>query len=138
MIRALSRFYHRIPRQAVSLLFLIAIIVFLILYLKGTDLSQLRHLHIRWLWVLVGSAWGLVFRYWAVFIWRVILRALGSPSLPNFRLMTYVFAKAWMARYIPGTITWIAGKVYMAASYGISKSRLAVSSCEWRSLDGRD
>jgi hypothetical protein len=63
-----------------------------------------------------------------VLIWRVILRALGSEKLPSYALMTDVFAKAWISRYIPGTVTWIAGKVYMAASYGISKSRLAVSS----------
>lgn len=128
MVHQLIQLYKKIPRQIISLSFLVIIIFFLVLYLKGTDFSQLRHLRINWWLAIVASAWALLFRYWAVFIWRVILRALGSPTLPSFRLMTYIFAKAWMARYIPGTVTWIAGKVYMAASYGISKSRLAVSS----------
>src|SRR5665213_1565043 len=128
MIYKLVQTYKRIPRQLIIIIFIAAIVLFLVVYLKGTDFSQLRHLRVNWWLVIVGSVWALLFRYWAVFIWRVILRALGSLTLPSFRLMSYVFAKAWMARYIPGTITWVAGRVYMAANYGISKSRLVVSS----------
>ena len=107
---------------------MLAIVAFLVLYLKGTDWSQLRHLRINWWMVGIGSLFALAFRYWMVVIWRVILRALGNRDLPGFNIMAYIYAKAWITRYIPGTVTWIVGKVYMAASYGISKSRLAVSS----------
>ena len=61
-------------------------------------------------------------------IWRYILRDLGAKTLPRFNVLADVYAKAWMGRYIPGTITWIAGKIYLASKLGISKSRLAVSS----------
>jgi uncharacterized membrane protein YbhN (UPF0104 family) len=42
--------------------------------------------------------------------------------------MAHIFAQAWMARYVPGTVTMIAGKIFMASKYGISKSKLVVSS----------
>jgi uncharacterized membrane protein YbhN (UPF0104 family) len=128
MLYTLTRFYKKIPRRLVTTVFLIALSVFLILYLKGTDFSRLRHLHINWWLIAAGSVTALVFRYWMVVIWRTILRALGSRDLPSFRTMAYVYAKAWITRYVPGTVTWIAGKVYMASGFGISKSRLAVSS----------
>jgi hypothetical protein len=67
------------------------------------------------------------FRYLGVFVWRVVLSRLGATDLPRFRVLADIYAKAWLARYIPGTIPWIAGKIYLAAEYGISKSRLAVS-----------
>jgi len=128
MIQKLLGYYRRIPKRVTSVLFIIAVVVFLVLYLKDTDFGRLRHLHIDWWLLLAASAWTLAFRYWMVLIWRVILRALGSEHLPPFRVMSYVYAKAWLSRYIPGTVTWIAARIYMASSYGISKSRLMVSS----------
>lgn len=128
MIHKAFRYYRKIPRQVISTTFLAAVIIFLVLYLKDTNFSQLRSLQVNWWDIVIGSLWALLFRYEMVFIWRVILRALGAPSLPGYGLMAEVFAKAWISRYIPGTVTWIAGKVYMAAQFGISKSRLAVSS----------
>lgn len=70
--------------------------------------------------------WGC--RYYGVFIWRIVLVQLGAPRLPAFHVLADIYAKAWLARYIPGTVPWIAGKIYLAAEQGISKSRLAVSS----------
>jgi hypothetical protein len=122
------KLFRKIPRRLISILFLGAILVFLALYLKSINYHQLIHLHFEWSWLIIGSAIAVAYRYMAVFIWRVIMRSLGTKRLPPFSVMTDVFAKAWMARYIPGTVTWIAGRIYMASSYGISKSRLTVSS----------
>ncbi len=128
MIHTAIRNYRKIPRRVISSLFLAAVLIFLVLYLKGTDFSQLKHLQVNWWYVAVGSLWALAFRYLLIYIWRVILRSLGTETLPGYAIMAEVFAKAWISRYIPGTVTWIAGKVYMASQFGISKSRLAVSS----------
>jgi glycosyltransferase 2 family protein len=128
MVSTLFRLYKKIPQRIFTFVFLIIVVIFLVLYLRGADLSHLRHLHVTWWLVLASGVSGLMFRYWMVVIWRVILRALGSRTLPSFNVMAYVYAKAWITRYVPGTVTWIVGKVYMASSFGISKSRLAVSS----------
>jgi len=41
--------------------------------------------------------------------------------------MSLIYAKAWMARYIPGTIAWLSGKVIFAAKLDISKNRLTAA-----------
>lgn len=107
---------------------LAAILVFLVLYLKSIDFHKLARLSIDWRWLGLASLLALLYRYWAVSVWRVILRALGTRQLPPYRVMAQVFAKAWMARYIPGTVTWVVGRIYLASRYGISVSRLMVSS----------
>lgn len=128
IIKKLMSIYRQTPKQLIGALLFGLIVVFLVLYLRGTDFEQLRDIRINWYWMVWSLVVALVFRYLMVEIWRVILRALGAPHLPSFRLMADIYAKSWLARYIPGTVPWIAGKIVMAASYGISKSRLAVSS----------
>jgi uncharacterized membrane protein YbhN (UPF0104 family) len=120
--------YRKTPRRLLAAFLFVLIVVFLVIYLRGTNFDQLRTMRINWYWMTWSVIVSLLFRYLMVYIWRVILRALGSPHLPSFRLMADIYAKSWLARYIPGTVTWIAGKIVMASSYGISKSRLAVSS----------
>lgn len=108
--------------------FIILIILFFVLYLKDIDYRVFTTVQFDWGLLLIASLISLGFRYWGVFIWRVVLRALGASSLPSFSTLSEIYAKAWMARYIPGTVAWIGGKIYMANKHGISKSRLAVSS----------
>ena len=108
--------------------FLILVVVFFALYLRDIDYSVFKELRINWVLLLIATIISLGFRYWGVFIWRFILKDLGANNLPRFSLLTHVYAKAWMGRYIPGTVTWIASKIYLANKLGISKSRLAVSS----------
>lgn len=108
--------------------FILLILLFFYLYLRDIDLSALNGLGIDWPLLLFASVISLGFRYWGVFIWRYILKDLGAKDIPPFRVLADVYAKAWMARYIPGTVTWIAGKIYMTNKLGISKSRLTVSS----------
>lgn len=125
---AIINLLRKVPRRAVEVLFFVAIVAFFVLYLHGIDWQKLTHLHYGWGYLVAATVFATAFRYWGVMIWRFILTDLGAASLPNLRVMSYVYAKAWMGRYIPGTVTWIAGKVYMASAHGISKSRLAVSS----------
>lgn len=128
LAEGLIKAYRRTPKQLIAALLFVLIVIFLVMYLRGTDFEQLRDIRINWYWMGWSVVVALIFRYLMVEIWRVILRALGSPHLPSFRLMADIYAKSWLARYVPGTVPWIAGKIVMAASYGISKSRLAVSS----------
>jgi uncharacterized membrane protein YbhN (UPF0104 family) len=118
----------RIPRWLISSIFFGLIIIFLVVYVRSLDWNSLTSLSIDWLRFSVGTVCGLLFLFIGAFTWRVILRALGATSLPPYRITTAVYAKAWMGRYIPGTVTWIAGKIFLASGWGISKSRLSVAS----------
>lgn len=109
-------------------IFVILILVFLAFYLRDIDYNAFAGIAFNMPLLLAATIISLGFRYWGVLIWRVILADLGAKNLPKFRVLADVYAKAWMGRYIPGTVTWIAGKIYMASKLGISKSRLTVSS----------
>ncbi len=128
----MKNFVSNYARKHVASIFraflLIGIIVFLSFYLRGIDFSQLRELQLRPLPLIASLVLSLSFRYWGVYIWRNILQDLGSIELPKFEVLALIYARSWMARYIPGTVTWIAGRVFLARDLGISKSRLTVAS----------
>ncbi len=108
--------------------FLILVIVFFALYIKSIDFSKLSRLALDIPSLLFATFIAILFRYWGVFIWRIILCQLGNTSLPHFSILSIVYSKAWMGRYLPGTVTWIAAKIYLSNTLGISKSSLTVSS----------
>lgn len=118
----------RFPRWVISAVFFGLVLVFLVLYLRTIDWDTMRSLSINWTYLAVAAAIGTAFLYLGAYVWRVILRALGANQLPSYATTTKVYARAWMGRYIPGTVTWIAAKVILASGWGISKSRLSVAS----------
>ncbi len=128
LVETLINLLRKVPRRVVEILFFAAVIVFFVLYLRGLDWSRLVHLHYDWHYLIAATIVMTIGRYFTVVIWQFILQDLGAKGLPRFTILASVYAKAWLGRYIPGGVTWIAGKVYMAAAHGISKTRLAVGS----------
>lgn len=108
-------------------LFYVAIALAFGWFLWQVDWASLADTQVVWGWLLGASALALAFRYLGVFVWRVVLTRLGARDLPRLRVLADIYAKAWLARYIPGTVPWIAGKIYLAAQHGVAKSKLAVS-----------
>lgn len=118
-----------IAKKFLPALFYILLILFLIFYLEGIDFSKFKSAHFEWSFAIAALVTGLVERYWQVFIWLTLLKGLGATGLRGSAgQLTYVYAKSWMGRYIPGTAPWILGKIYFASKHGISKNKLAVSS----------
>lgn len=97
-------------------------------FLVTVQWGDLRGVHVRWWLVLLAIIAGLAFRFYGVLVWRTVLASLGATSFPPLPVLADVYARAWMGRYIPGKVAWLAGKVLLASEYGIAKSRLAVSS----------
>lgn len=118
----------KLQKRLLGIGFIVLIVAFFYLYLRGIDYSKIESLTIDWPVLFGATLLSLAFRYWGVFIWRTILKDLGSTSLPKFDILSAVYSRAWMGRYIPGSVTWIAGKIYLASTIGISKSRLTVAS----------
>ncbi|HEY4160673.1 MAG TPA: lysylphosphatidylglycerol synthase domain-containing protein [Candidatus Saccharimonadales bacterium] len=108
--------------------FYVLLVVFLVAYLRHVDFSKLAHLQVNGWYLLLATILALLSRYVGMFTWIVILRTLGAANLHLHKQLMYVYAKAWMGRYIPGTAPWILGKIYFASKHGISKQKLAVSS----------
>lgn len=102
--------------------------IFLVLYAQSLDLRSLGELAINPLWLVVASVIGLATRFLFARIWLFFLAQSGTLSQFEIGELYVVYAKSWLGRYIPGSVTWIIGKVVFATKLGISKSRLAVSS----------
>lgn len=115
-------------RTAIRWAFYAAIVLAFGWFLWTVDWAALDDLSVQWGWAAAATVVSLAFRYLGVIVWRVVLAKLGATHLPRFTILADIYAKSWLARYVPGTLPWIAGKIYLAAEQGISKARLAVSS----------
>ena len=105
------------------------VVLFLGLYISSLDWQALSQISVGWQWVLVATLLGIVTRFWFARIWIFFLSKSGAKFSRPQRLELYeVYAKSWLGRYIPGSVTWVVGKVYFASKLGISKARLAISS----------
>jgi uncharacterized membrane protein YbhN (UPF0104 family) len=114
--------------RTVPPIFYALLVLFLVLYLHSVDFSKLAHLDLNWWYLGLASILALVTRYLGTLTWFAILKSLGATNLRLQKPLIYVYAKAWMGRYIPGTAPWILGKIYFASQHGISKQKLGVSS----------
>jgi len=112
--------------RAISVLFYLLLAIFLYFYIRRINVGSLKGLEIDWILVVAASVIGVGHKYWGAFIWNTLLIDLGA-KINNYSKLVNIYAKAWLGRYIPGKVTWILGKIYFAASQGISKKKLAVS-----------
>lgn len=108
--------------------FYAVLVAVLAYYLVSIDWGALTGVTIGVAWLLVASVIGLGFRYWQTYVWITVLRNLGAHDVRMNANLTYVYAKSWLGRYIPGTAPWILGKIYFASQHGVSRAKLAVGS----------
>lgn len=123
-----KRALKRAAIRTIPLLFYAVLVLFLVLYLRKVDFARIAHLQVSWGYFVLSVALALLARYLGTFIWFLILRSLGATKLRMEGQLVYVYAKAWLGRYIPGTAPWILGKIYFASRHGLSKQKLAISS----------
>lgn len=115
-------------RRAVPILFYALLLAFLAVAVLSIDWTALRGLTLSWWPLIAATVLSLLFRYLGVFIWLRLLHRLGGTGLRGHYIeLTYIYAKSWLGRYIPGAATWILGKVYFAGRHGVPRSKLAVS-----------
>ncbi|HRJ05932.1 MAG TPA: lysylphosphatidylglycerol synthase domain-containing protein [Candidatus Saccharibacteria bacterium] len=121
-------FHLLLSKRVLTSVFYVLLISFLVVYISRIDFSALSRMSIGFGVLGVAVIVDLLSRYWTVAIWIVLLKNLGATKLSDKAGLSYVYAKSWLGRYIPGTAPWILGKIYFASQHGISKSKLAVSS----------
>jgi uncharacterized membrane protein YbhN (UPF0104 family) len=59
--------------------------------------------------------------------WAALLRAYGAQP-PHYPQLTLIYAKSWLARYIPGKVSWLGAKVLLGVRHGINAHVLAITS----------
>lgn len=115
--------------KVLGLGFYAMVAIFLGIYIANLDWQKLSSISVEWGWILFATAIGIATRFWFAKIWIFFLNQSGHTLTKPETIELYkVYAKSWLGRYIPGSVAWVAGKVYFAAKLGISKSRLAISS----------
>lgn len=102
--------------------------VFLVIYAQSLDLASIGSIRINFGYLLIATLIGIGTRFLFARIWLFFLAQSGDVPIAIRPELYLVYAKSWLGRYIPGSVTWVVGKVVFAARLGISKSRLAVSS----------
>lgn len=102
--------------------------LFLVFYAQSLDWDSLGELEVNFGWLALATILGIATRFLFARIWLFFLSQSGEVKTADRAELYLVYAKSWLGRYIPGSVTWIIGKVVFAAKLGISKSRLAVSS----------
>jgi uncharacterized membrane protein YbhN (UPF0104 family) len=115
--------------RAFGIAFYAMVLLFLGIYASNLDWQTLTSINLNWGLLGVATGLGLATRFWFARIWIYFLTQSGAEVSKPLRKELYeVYAKSWLGRYIPGSVAWVAGKVYFASKLGISKSRLAISS----------
>ena len=116
-------------RKIISIVFYVLVIAFLVWYALSLDFETLFSFEINWLPIIFATALAIASRLIFAFIWRMLLSSMGAELSPKLsRELLVVYSKAWLGRYLPGSATWVIGKIYFASNLGISKTKLAVSS----------
>ena len=118
----------RLQKCLMTTLFATLVLLFFGAYIWGIDLDALRDIEVSWNLLIVATIVSIAFRYAGIVIWRVTLSSLGSNRLPPFLDMSWVYARSWLARYIPGTVPAMASRIYLATQLGLPRRRLAVAS----------
>jgi uncharacterized membrane protein YbhN (UPF0104 family) len=109
--------------------FYLLVALFLFLYAQSLDFTGLSEIQLNVGFLIIATLLSLGVRFWFARIWAYFLSSMGVQiSASDRRELNLVYAKAWLGRYVPGSIVWVAGKVYFASKLGIPKTKLAVSS----------
>jgi uncharacterized membrane protein YbhN (UPF0104 family) len=116
---------HR--RMAVSVGFYLLIAAFLFFALRGTDWQGILALRVNPLYLLVAIPFSLAPRFLQPLAWGALIAGYGDRP-PAYPQLTLVYAKSWLARYIPGKLVWIGGKVLFGRQFGVGGRVLALTS----------
>jgi len=103
--------------------------VFIASYIRRLDFSIISSTSIDMRFLLAALPFSILSRIFLPYIWTRLIKEYQDPDKPiHYWSLNYVYAKAWLGKYIPGKVAWIAGKVYFALGLGISKAVLGITS----------
>ena len=112
--------------RRLTALFYLLLVVFLFRFLNGVDWRGLSRLEPEPWYLLVAIPFSLAPRLLQPLGWAALLRAYGMRP-PNYPQLTLIYAKSWLARYIPGKVSWLGAKVLLGVRHGIDAHVLAIT-----------
>ena len=116
-------------RAVVSLSIYALLFVFIGKYLGNLDFDKLSEIEFNWWFMVAALPFSILSRVFLPYIWTKLIGSYQKLDSSNqYWELNYVYAKAWLGKYIPGKVAWVAGKVYFALGLGISKTILGITS----------
>ncbi len=118
---------HRQPKVIMSgaTLLLLAATMAGLFYWRRADFAQFSW-HLRWEYLILTAVMFVLALLLVVWLWARLMRALGL-DLPLTTHLRY-FGLANIAKRLPGTIWYIAGRAYLYKQLGVSAAVIAVAS----------
>jgi hypothetical protein len=114
-------------RRVVTVVFYAIVAALLALYVARMDFAALARIRIDWRWFGTALVVGVAQRLLIPLTWVLMLRNLGV-NVGRYANFNFVYAKAWLGRYMPGKVAMVAARVYFAEELGASRRVVAVSS----------
>lgn len=111
-------------RRRITALYLLLLAVAVLATLRAIDWRTLLSMRIDWRWVTAATMLAAMHRAWGVVTWSAVLRLLGATSLGSWWTRARIWSMAWMGRYVPGKVGWIAAKVYFGNRLGLTSGAL--------------
>ena len=95
-------------------------------YLAGTNWAALADLEPSWLPLLAAFPISLAVRFLQPRAWARLIEDFGGTT-PPWRLLNLVHAQSWLARYLPGKIGWVGGRMLFGQELGVAPGGLAIT-----------
>ena len=114
-------------RIALVLGIFLAVVIFSWDFLKQTDLQALLRSKPIWQWLLAATLVELANRFLFAVAWVLLLAALIPREFLQLRKLFGIFAMSWIARYLPGSGTWMVARVLLADNTGVRRRDLSVA-----------
>lgn len=121
------RFCKIFKRKYFGYIFYVLVILFFAVYLQGVEWERISKIDFQIGYLILAVPISLACRALCPIGWLLLIRQLGE-HVECYCKLNYVYAKAWLGRYIPGKVAWVAGKVYFASRQGMNKAVLATTS----------
>ncbi|MBW1690537.1 MAG: flippase-like domain-containing protein [Deltaproteobacteria bacterium] len=103
------------------------LIVILVNYFWDIDWQRLIETDIDWEILALAGLATLGIRFIYPEIWVFILKEFGQ-KIDDYWGLNFIYAKAWLGRYIPGKIAWIGGKIFFGSQRGLDIKILTLGS----------
>jgi hypothetical protein len=113
--------------KCVRMLLFLLVFCFLFIYLRDLDWGTFNQLSVHWSHWWAGATLGVLARWILPCAWSQLLRQLESVFIPMTEIVN-IYARAWLARYLPSKAGVVLARTLVADKYGISKSMVAFSS----------
>lgn len=115
-----------LARRLVALAFYGAVAAALVWYLRQLDYAALARIEIDWSWLAAAAFVGCAHRFMQPVVWALMLRSLGH-RVTHYATYNSVYAKGWVGRYLPGKVSMVAVRVYLAETLGASRIVIGIA-----------